>query len=246
MPFSAYLDVLRKCLQQKRIDTAEQAADEKRAARMPDPEPSDDEEDSNDDGPSASESDDSDHDDDDAAAVIAPPPDALPHAPAALPLPPAPALAAPDAMPLPPAPALVAPIAPPIAPVPAPVPERAAKRPRVAEPSLLDRLTPEAVAGFADRLEPTRWAKHATPAWAMLNELLGTTFKNMHWFPKEVRARFVELMTANGFEKHGTDATPQTFKLPGKFQHMKLKTQADRPFPTVVLVGVWLGFVFWW
>ena len=265
---SAYLDVLRKCLQQKRIDTAEQAADEKRAARMPDPEPSGDESDFNDDGPSASDSDDSDHGDDDAAAVIAPPPDALPHALAALPLPPAPALVAPDAMPLPPAPALVAPIAPPLAP--APVPERAAKRARVADApaavprvhapapppvpapgvpaavaAMLERLVPDRITAFVQRLERTKVKKDADPVYVLLNDLLGANHPNMASIPKLVRARFATVMAENGFDLKAVGATGMHYRS-RQFPKEVIRLQRQARRPTDWGIVSWLGGVRVW
>ena len=230
---SAYLDVLRKCLQQKRIDTAEQAADERRAARMPDPEPSDSEEDSND-GPSAFESDGYDSDEQPhvppvpAAAAPLAPPLALPPAPAPIPAPAAPA--APDPVPMPAAKRAR------LAPAPAPV---------VPSPTdaMLERLTPDRIGAFVLRLEVPKWKKDADKASFLLNDLLGTDFRDLNCFPNAVTKRFKAAMTERGYDLKVVGNVGEHFRVRETGKPVRLKREARRP-TGVVFFGcpaLWLG-----
>ena len=251
----AYLSMLRKYLEQRRIDLARHARDEARGEREAALAPEDEaalepdeaaaevvpppahESDFDDDGPSAS-SDSEDREDEEgdvpAPAVLAP--DAVdapakrrridaPAPPVRVPavLPPAvrapaPVVHAPAPAPPPaPVPRVHAP-----APVPAPAPDPVA--------AMLERLVPDGITAFVQRLERTKRKQDADPVCFLLNDLLGANYISMNNIPKVVRARFATAMTDNGFDLKAVGVIGMHYRsrqFPNEV--IRLQRQADRP-----------------
>ena len=240
---AAYLKVLRACLQQKRLDTAEQVADAKRDARKAAVEPSDEEVESDEDeAPTASSSppahvpasapgsvsgsDKSDPGSDSDSTDEDPADSPRARAPAAAAAPPlAPAPAAPDLAPVPAA--KRARVAPAPEPVPSPV------------DAMLGRLTPDRIGAFVLRLEVPKWKKDADKASFLLNDLLGTDYRDLNCFPNAVTKRFKAAMTERGYDLKVVGNVGEHFRVRETGKPVRLQRQARRPTGLVFCGDVW-------
>jgi len=112
---------------------------------------------------------------------------------------------------------------------PAPVPAPAAGVPD-AVAAMLERLVPDRITAFVQRLERTKRKQDADPVCFLLNDILGANYISMNNIPKVVRARFATAMTDNGFDLKAVGATGMHYRsreFPKEV--IRLQRQADRP-----------------
>ena len=100
---------------------------------------------------------------------------------------------------------------------------------------MLERLTPDRIGAFVLRLEVPKWKKDADKASYLLNDLLGTDFRDLNCFPNVVTKRFKDAMTERGYDLKVVGNVGEHFRVRETGKPVRLQRQARRP--TVVFSG---------